>query len=458
VQRLLLLTFGVLLTRKLNYMKRKLLLHLLLLGCFVTLQGQSNLTIDQSYTVEQMVMDFFNHPDITITNVNYTGSGEAYGFFDSGDPAETQLGVGAGILITSGYATNAVGPNVNGSITGVLSLPGDPDCELLAGNTNISNDASVISFDLTASEELLLDFTYVFGSDEYCEFVNTAFNDVFGFFVSGPGISGAFSNNGINIATLPGTADYVGINSINHLMNSDLFIPNSASCGNSLDSVNLEYDGITTPLQATFTAMAGETYQIRIAVADLADGAFDSGVFLGFNSLSTDSVLVPPAQFAATNTNGNVAEFVNESKYATSFFWDFGNGTTSTERNPGLITYAAPGNYVVTLTTQNYCCSDVFTQTVTVGGTSTAVKDNNDFTFELFPNPVNDFFQIRLAESGVISNVKVLDLLGTAMEVNYNLIGADLSCQLSQNMAPGIYYVQVLLEDGRQGVERFVKR
>jgi PKD repeat protein len=439
-------------------MKRKLLLHLLLVGCFVSLYGQSNLTIDQSYTVEQMVMDFFNHPDITISNVNYTGSGEAYGFFDSGDPAETELGVGAGILITSGFATNAVGPNVNTSITGSLNLPGDPDCELLSGNSNISNDASVISFELTASDELILDFTYVFGSDEYCEFVNTAFNDVFGFFVSGPGITGTFSNNASNIATIPGTADYVGINSINHLMNSNLFIPNSTSCGYSLDSLNLEYDGITTPLQATFTALAGETYQIRIAVADLADGAFDSGVFLGFNSLSADSVLVPPAQFAVTNTNSNVVEFVNESKYATSFFWDFGNGTTSTERNPGQITFAAPGNYVVTLTTQNYCCTDVFTQTVTVGETSTAVKDNNDFTLELFPNPVNDFFRIRLTEPAAISNVKVLDMLGNATDVNYTLTGSDLACHLNQNFAPGIYYVQVLLEDGRQGVQRFVKR
>jgi PKD domain/Secretion system C-terminal sorting domain len=437
-------------------MKRKLLPYLFLLVCFVSLNGQSNLTIDQSYTVEEMVMDFFNHPDITISNVNFTGGGEAYGFFDSGDPSETALGIGAGILITSGNANNAVGPNVNEGVSGFLNLPGDPDLELLG--SYVTYDASVISFDLVASDELLLDFTYVFGSDEYCEFVNSAFNDVFGFFVSGPGLSGPFSNNAINIATLPGAADYVSINNINHLMNSNFFIPNSILCGDALDPDNLEYDGITTPLQATFIAMEGETYHIRLAVADRADGIFDSGVFLGFNSLSTDSLLVPPAQFSANNTFSNGAEFVNESKYATSFYWDFGNGITSTEKNPASVTYAAPGDYMVTLTTQNYCCTDVFTQTVTVSYFVNAVKDNNDFTFELFPNPVNKVFRIRLTESTAISTVKVLDLLGKVMDVNYNLTGSDLDCTLEQNIVPGIYYVQVLLEDGRQGVQRFVKR
>lgn len=346
-------------------MKRKTLLLLMLCAFFSTLKAQSNLTIDQSYTVEEMVTDFFNHPDITISNVSFTGVPESYAFFDSGEPTETILGVGAGIFIGSGFAEGAIGPNTAAGYSGQTGGDSDDDLSMLA--TNQSLDASVITFELTASSELLLDFNYVFGSEEYCEYVNSGFNDVFGFFVSGPGITGPFTNDAVNIATVPGAADYVGINSINHEMNSNLFLPNSESCNNvALDPENLQYDGFTTPLAASFLAMAGETYQIRLGVSDIGDGIFDSGVFLSFNSLSMDSVLVPPAQFVANNTFTNGAEFVNNSKYATSYFWDFGNGLTSTAKDPAPITYDSAGVYEVSLTTQNYCCTDVQTQMVSV--------------------------------------------------------------------------------------------
>ena len=59
------------------------------------------------------------------------------------------------------------------------------------GNSPTINDAAVLEFDFIAISDTIL-FDFVFASDEYLEFVNTAFNDVFGFFLSGPGINGPY--------------------------------------------------------------------------------------------------------------------------------------------------------------------------------------------------------------------------------------------------------------------------
>ena len=144
----------------------------------------------------------------------------------------------------------------------------------------------------------------------------------------------------------------VSINFVNHILNSQFYVDN-------MGGLDLEYDGRTVPLPASFYAEAGDTYHIKMVIGDGGDAIYDSGIFLSFNSLAQDSLLVPPADFDFVQApDSYTVEFENKSKYAREWNWDFGNGETSTKRHPDPVTYDTPATYAVTLETTNYCCKD----------------------------------------------------------------------------------------------------
>ncbi|HZV68355.1 MAG TPA: PKD domain-containing protein [Saprospiraceae bacterium] len=60
------------------------------------------------------------------------------------------------------------------------------------------------------------------------------------------------------------------------------------------------------------------------------------------------------------STTGLTVELENQSIGGTTYFWDFGDGNTSTEANPSH-TYAEFGTYTITLTSTNACSEDIAT-------------------------------------------------------------------------------------------------
>ena len=146
-------------------------------------------------------------------------------------------------------------------------------------------NAAILEFDFIPYADTIR-FKYVFGSDEYPEFAppnNTTYNDVFGFFISGPGITG-FQN----IAKLPNGA-VVSINNVNTITNPFYFVNNGD--GNTApynqSPQYIQYDGFTKVLEAVSQVQCGQTYHLILAIADVGDGQWDSGIFLEANSLST---------------------------------------------------------------------------------------------------------------------------------------------------------------------------
>ncbi len=232
---------------------------------------------------------------VNISNVSFTGdSAVQIGYFNS---ILSNVGINEGIIMTTGDISLAPGgpgnsSNAAGDALGVTIF--DQDLSDLNGATDI-NDIAILEFDFIPIGDSI-GFKYVFASEEYNEYVGSNFNDVFGFFLSGPGINGAFTNNAVNMAVIPGTNIPVAINNVNNGYAPQGATPPSGPCTNcayyNSNTTNppansMEYDGFTNVLVAYHTGLqCGQTYHIKIAIADINDGWYDSGVFLERGSFS----------------------------------------------------------------------------------------------------------------------------------------------------------------------------
>lgn len=233
-------------------------------------------------------------PGVTVSNITFTGASGAIGRFTANG---TNLGINSGVVITTGTISNngngPQGPN-NQSNSGVdNNFPGFTALSNLAGAP--THDASILEFDFIPYSDTVR-FKYVFGSEEYPEYVGSGYNDVFAFFISGPGISGAQ-----NMARLPSGVP-VTINNVNNgtaspapgvtpigAVNPQYYVPNGngSQAPYNSSSAYIQYDGFTKVLEAVSKVQCGQTYHLIIAIADAGDGIFDSGIFLEANSLSS---------------------------------------------------------------------------------------------------------------------------------------------------------------------------
>ena len=232
---------------------------------------------------EADIIDFISTPQTiaTITDINCPQ--RAYGLFDGGD--ETDLGLGRGLLLTTGDVNWAPGPNDDaggGNFNANNSAPGDPDLDYLSslGDGQESNDACIIELDVFASTNELT-FEYIFGSEEYPEFVNQ-FNDIFAFLISGPGITGDPNiGNQLNIAVLPdGNNTLVEINSVNNVVNWQYYRNNAGGLSTEYDGLTSDLLGVKKSLTARAQVTPCNTYHLKLAIADRGDFVWDSGVFI----------------------------------------------------------------------------------------------------------------------------------------------------------------------------------
>lgn len=256
---------------------------LIFLTCF-SQQVFAQLTVSSAPTTNQLVQNILLGPGVSASNITFTGTSTARGSFNCAGPCN--VGIGNGVLITSGAVTNAVGPN-NATGSGFdNSSPSDVDLNGLHPTGTNAQDAAVIEFDFTVATDSVR-FRYVWASEEYHDYVNTTCNDFFGFFINGPGIAGKK-----NIALIPGTTTPISINNVNNGSAPGMTSP-SGPCTNcayfrdNTGGTSVQYDGMTTVLTASTQVCPCETYHIKLAVQDFCDGAFDSGVFLEGNSFQS---------------------------------------------------------------------------------------------------------------------------------------------------------------------------
>jgi gliding motility-associated-like protein len=271
--------------------------------------GQINIMPGPAVTPVMMVENIVGE-GITFDNVSFQGANVSRGIFTNGQT--TNLGIASGIFLTSGSGFNIPGPNTTGSAGTNNGTPGHP--LLTAITTTATYDAAVLSFDFVPESDTMR-FRYVFGSEEYHEWVGSSYNDVFGYFVSGPNpMGGNYTNK--NIAIIPGTTNTsVAINNVNNGYAPNGTAPtgpcmNCAYFNDNTGGLTLQYDGKTVVLIAWVLVVPCETYHIKIGVADAGDGIYDTGVFIEENSFESPKIDVElepyPAGVSETMIEGCV--------------------------------------------------------------------------------------------------------------------------------------------------------
>lgn len=278
-------------------------------------QGRASvIQIDDDRTVEDLVRNVFIGGECyDIQNITFRGEDAMFGAFSGGDMS---IGMESGMVMSTGRVDSIPGPNASASTATIFgSFQDEPDLDMLADGNDLY-DVATIEFDFIPTDDTV-SFRYVFASEEYCEYNFSSFNDKFGFFISGPGINGPFSNNAENVALIPGSNTEVSINTVNMSLNGEYYVdnvpqggvffgewdcePDTAVNGVALDYIT--YDGFTVVLTAKVAVQICEQYHIKLAIADQTDGSYDSAVFFergSFNSGGTIEVEIEYARESDT--------------------------------------------------------------------------------------------------------------------------------------------------------------
>lgn len=258
--------------------------HLLIILTLMTsLFSWTQLQTAGGQTPDQLVQNVLLGSGVDVSNVSYSGAVNAIGTFNA---TNASIGIDEGIIMTTGTIYQGTdgphGPNNKANAGMDNNSTGYGQLSQLVGTDTYN--ATLLEFDFIPYSDTVR-FKYVFASEEYPEFVGTQFNDVFAFFITGPGIPGGTQN----MAIIPGTNQPVAINNVNHLQNTSYYVNNGDGSQSPFNTnpFYVQYDGFTVPLEAYSKVQCGETYHLVIAVADVADPIYDSGIFLEKNSLNS---------------------------------------------------------------------------------------------------------------------------------------------------------------------------
>lgn len=205
---------------------------------------------------------------IQVVGASIGGGGQAARFASPDDGAWFRNGV----VLSSGFADGAPGPNDATGFSGTLGTAGSPAIEAIVGSPTYDASSLRIDFVPSASQ---IEIDWQFGSDEYTEYVNSAYNDAGVILVNGANcavVGSGFSN-------VPAT-----VNAVNPGSNASQYLPNEAG------QLNIQADGLTKGQRCLASVTPGVVNTMIIEVADTSDQILDSWMFIQANSFDS-----PPA-------------------------------------------------------------------------------------------------------------------------------------------------------------------
>ncbi|HPQ95788.1 MAG TPA: DUF11 domain-containing protein, partial [Thiolinea sp.] len=260
-------------------------LTLLVSALLLNLPAHANPELYETVTGTEMETAL-SGPGLSVSNLVVSrGTDSQYGLFRKGRLSVgtgAVIGIDSGLYLSTGDSGSILGPNATDRYSGRQNVTyADPDLTTLSANARY--DPVLVEFDVVPQGSRL-NFVLTFGSEEYPEYVCSQFNDAFGLFVSGPGLSGVQ-----NAAYYPGTQDAITVNNINAGVAGSA--ADGASCifshsnafndnGNGTGNVNTQLDGITKPMTAYIDGLTpSQSYHVKLALADAGDDSYDSAAF-----------------------------------------------------------------------------------------------------------------------------------------------------------------------------------
>ena len=325
------------------------------------INAQQYISVDTStFTADQLVKDIFigaqNASCITISNVtvkggqDYQGNPVSYGYFEKGT---LPFNIDKGIILSTGRAAQAPGPNTNVLSEGGYDWVGDPDLVTAFQDPQYIN-ATSLEFDFVAYNTTGISFQYMLLSEEY-QTSGCNYFDSFAFLIKEAG-----SSTYKNIALVPGTDEPVSSQTVRggtdcprNEMYFDRF--NYPPDSPRLDSPT-NYDGQTKVLTAKTDIIPGKLYHIKLVIADYKTTSHDSAVFLKAGSFVGKKDLGPDLVISSNNAlcDGTDKTLDATTPGATSYQWYKDEILLTGETNPLLTipgNITSNGNYEVEIKT-----------------------------------------------------------------------------------------------------------
>jgi len=250
-----------------------------------TVSAQVTVQSSNGNSAEDLVRSVLVGEGVVVSNVmfNYsaavlnTTTGAQLGTFNNNLTGFPGLTFSSGLILATGDVSVAVGPNDDtGASEAVTNFVDCSELESLVNYLTLYNPA-VLEFDFMTTADMVT-FNYVFASEEYPEFVDMGYNDVFGFFVTD-----LTTNQTTNVALIPNTNLPVTIDNVNDHSYSQYYHELS------YDSPWMQYDAYVGPFAATFSVVPCRLYHIKLAISNVGDDAYDSAVFLEAQSFSANA-------------------------------------------------------------------------------------------------------------------------------------------------------------------------